>query len=173
MRALRPKAPAVDDPRAAGVAALLFREAELVDARAWDAWLELFCESAEYWIPAWDSENEHTSDPNSEVSLIYYSSRAGLEDRVFRLRTGQSSASTPFPRTLHMVSNIRASFRGDGRGDVRANWQVLSFRLGETTSFFGTYEYVLEPHGPAWKIRKKKVVVLNALIPTVLDIYLV
>lgn len=163
----------MDDARRASVEALLFLEAELVDAREWDAWLDLFSESAEYWIPAWDSENEHTSDPNSQVSLIYYSSRAGLEDRVFRLRTGLSSASTPFPRTLHQVSNVRASFREDGRVDVKANWQALSFRLGETRSFFGTYEYLLGPNGRGWKILKKKIVVMNALIPTVLDIYLV
>jgi anthranilate 1,2-dioxygenase (deaminating, decarboxylating) small subunit len=163
----------VDDPRLGGVAAFLFREAELVDTRRWDVWLELFAESAEYWVPAWDSEHEHTTDPNSQVSLIYYSSRAGLEDRVFRLRTGMSSASTPFPRTSHHVTNIRAAFGEDGRAEVKANWHALSFRLGETTGFFGTYDYLLEPHAQSWRILKKKILVLNAVIPTVLDIYLV
>lgn len=163
----------MDDPRLGGVAAFLFREAELVDTRQWDAWLGLFAESAEYWVPAWDSEHEHTTDPNSQVSLIYYSSRAGLEDRVFRLRTGMSSASTPFPRTSHQVTNIRAAFHEDGRAEARANWHVLSFRLGETTGFFGSYDYLLEPHARSWKILKKKIVVLNAVIPTVLDIYLI
>lgn len=161
------------DRRLDSVAGLLFREAELVDARQWDEWLKLFSESVEYWIPAWDSENEYTKDPNSEISLIYYNSRAGLEDRVFRLRSGMSSASTPFPRTSHHVSNIRATFGEDGSSAVKANWQVLSFRLGATSTFFGSYEYLLEPHGQGWRIRKKKIIVMNALIPTVLDVYLV
>jgi 3-phenylpropionate/cinnamic acid dioxygenase small subunit len=162
-----------DERRLASVCAFLFKEAELVDAQKWEEWLELFSDSVEYWIPAWESENEHTKDPNSEVSLIYYSSRAGLEDRVFRLRSGMSSASMPFPRTSHAVTNIRAAFDGGGSAAVKANWQVHSFVLGATTMFFGSYEYLLEPHGASWRIRKKKILVMNALIPTVLDIYLV
>eukprot|EP00611_Tribonema_gayanum_P022932 TRINITY_DN4713_c0_g1_i1.p4 TRINITY_DN4713_c0_g1~~TRINITY_DN4713_c0_g1_i1.p4 ORF type:complete len:100 (-),score=17.48 TRINITY_DN4713_c0_g1_i1:616-915(-) len=64
----------------------LTREAQAVDDREWDSWLALHEETVEYWVPAWDSEYETTSDPQAEMSLIYYNSRAGLEDRVFRLR---------------------------------------------------------------------------------------
>ena len=34
--------------------------------------------------------------------------------------------------------------RDDGRGEVEANWQVLSFRSGQTTMC--SYEYLLDPH---------------------------
>jgi len=76
------------------VTALLYREAEYVDERRWDEWLALFDPQAEYWIPSWDSEDEYTRDPQTEISLMYYGDRTGLEDRVFRLRTGRSAAST-------------------------------------------------------------------------------
>ena len=47
------------------------------------------------------------TDPQSEVSLIYYAHRGGLEDRVFRIRTERSSAtSLPEPRTSHNISNV-------------------------------------------------------------------
>ena len=71
---------------------LLYREAYFLDSQAWDEWLALFLEDCEYWAPAWKSEHEPTSDPKAEVSLIYYASRAGLEDRVWRVRSGRSVA---------------------------------------------------------------------------------
>lgn len=151
---------------------LLYREAEYVDARRWDEWLALFDPQVEYWIPAWDSEDELTTDPQSEVSLMYYPNRSGLEDRVFRLRTGRSAASTPLPRTCHLVSNVRvAPPRADGGCEVRANWVTHLFRNNISQSFFGHYEYLLRPHEGGWRIAKKKIIVLNDLIPTVLDIY--
>ncbi|WP_295680506.1 aromatic-ring-hydroxylating dioxygenase subunit beta, partial [uncultured Nevskia sp.] len=135
------------------------------------SWLALHEETVEYWVPAWDSEYETTSDPQAEMSLIYYNSRAGLEDRVFRLRTGRSSASTPLPRTCHMVSNIRVLPQADGTVVARTRWVVHLFRKGEQTQFFGHAEYVLAPGTEGWRIRRKKILVLNDLIPTVLDIY--
>lgn len=149
----------------------LASEAQAVDDRDWDTWLALHEETVEYWVPAWDSEYETTSDPQAEMSLIYYKGRAGLEDRVFRLRTGRSSASTPLPRTCHMVSNIRVLPQADGTVTVHTRWVVHLFRKGEQTQFFGHADYVLAAHAGGWRIRRKKIRVLNDLIPTVLDIY--
>lgn len=150
---------------------LLHREAEYVDERRWDDWLALFDPQAEYWIPAWDSEDEYTADPLTEVSLMYYASRAGLEDRVFRLRTGRSAASTPLPRTCHLVSNVRAATNADGTCTVKANWVTHLFKRNAAQYFFGHYEYLLLPQDDDWRIAKKKIIVLNDVIDTVLDIY--
>lgn len=162
------------DPRESQVVRLLMREAEMVDTRRWDEWLELMTQDVEYWIPAWNSEIELTSDPDNELSLIYYNSRAGLEDRVRRIKSGRSVASTPMPRTCHFVTNIRTDFRADGTCAVDANWQVHSYRDERTTTSYGFYHYLLVPAASdGWRIRKKKIIVLNSLISTVLDIYLV
>lgn len=149
----------------------LAREAESLDERHWDAWLALYEESAEYWLPAWDSEYEHTTDPQSQMSLMYYPTRAGLEDRVFRLRTGRSGASTPLPRTCHMVSNISIRPEADGTISVKTRWVTHLFRKAQNLHFFGHAEYLLAPHENGWRIRRKKTLVLNDRIPTVLDIY--
>jgi 3-phenylpropionate/cinnamic acid dioxygenase small subunit len=162
------------DPRESQVVRLLSREARYLDTGQWDEWLQLMTPDIEYWIPAWDSETETTTDPNNEMSLMYYDSRQGLEDRVFRIRTRRSVASNPMPQTCHLTSNILTEFQGDGSCVVDANWQVLSWRHEKTTRFYGYYRYLLVPEGAdEWRIRKKKIIVLNAVIPTVLDIYLV
>lgn len=154
------------------VEALLLREAELVDSKSWQEWLDLMSPEIEYWVPAWE-QDEPTSNPESELSLIYYSSRQGLEDRVFRIRSARSAASNPMPRTCHYVTNIRCDFSEPNVCKVKANWQVNSWRDGATTSFWGRYEYVLgrAPAG-GWWIERKKIILMNDLIPVVLDIYL-
>jgi 3-phenylpropionate/cinnamic acid dioxygenase small subunit len=70
-----------------------------------------------------------------------------------------------------MVSNIRTNKVDDRRCSVAANWQTHSYRFDETTTFFGRYSYLLAREGERLLIEKKKIVVLNDLIPTVLDIY--
>ncbi len=163
-----PPEPLLDLP---SVTTFLAREAQYVDDQNWDAWLALFEESVEYWVPSWDSEHDATSDPQSEVSLIYYNSRSGLEDRVFRLKTGRSAASTPMPRTCHMVSNILFEPLADNTCAVRSNWATHVCRAGVSSVFYGRADYVLAPHGTSWRIRRKKILLLNDLIPTVVDIY--
>ena len=88
------------------VSSFLYREARLLDDREWDEWLECYAPRAEYWMPAWDDDDQLIEDPQSQVSLIYYPNRAGLEDRVFRIKTERSSASMTEPRTCHFISNI-------------------------------------------------------------------
>lgn len=154
------------------VTELLYREALYVDEKRWDDWLALFDRQAEYWVPSWDSDNELTTDPQTEMSLIYYGDRTGLEDRVFRLRTGRSAASNPMPRTCHVVSNILATPAADGTCSVSASFVTHLFRRNAEQHFFGRYDYLLvRAEDGGWRIRKKKIVVMNDLIDTVLDIY--
>ena len=77
------------------VCAFLYREARYLDDRDWDSWLALYDKNVTFWMPSWDDDGELTEDPQSQISLIYYSRRAGLEDRIFRIRTERSSATIP------------------------------------------------------------------------------
>ena len=85
---------------------VLALEAAHLDEQRWDDWLALFAPDCEYWVPTWVNEDTLASDHQSQLSQIYYSSRAGLEDRIARIRTGKSPASTPLRRTTHMTSNV-------------------------------------------------------------------
>ncbi|MCO7555718.1 anthranilate 1,2-dioxygenase small subunit [Metapseudomonas otitidis] len=149
----------------------LYRACELCDAQDWDAYLALFDEQCEFHLPQWDSEHVYTRDPKREMSLIYYASRAGLEDRVFRIRTGKAASTVPMPRTLHSISNVRIAEQADGQLEVRANWHTLFHRLGESGQFFGHATYRLKPHGDSWLITRKHILLLNDRINAVLDFY--
>ena len=103
------------------VCAFLYREARHLDERDWDNWLAMYAENATYWVPSWDDDGELTTDPQSEISLIWYGRRAGLEDRVFRIRTERSSATIPDTRTSHNLANIEIVEQGNGICKLRFN----------------------------------------------------
>lgn len=154
-------------------AELLYREASYLDEQRWDEWLALYDENAEFWVPAWKSEHELTTDPDRELSLMYYPSRAGLEDRVQRIRSGKSLASTPLMRSVHAVNNIRVGAPDGDTLEVSSTWTVHVYdtRRRETHVFFGRYEHRLAERGGASRILRKKIILANDCIPTMLDIY--
>ncbi|MDR2678590.1 MAG: anthranilate 1,2-dioxygenase small subunit [Zoogloeaceae bacterium] len=149
----------------------LYRVSAACDTQDWDAYLDFFTEDAEFHIPQWDSEHVHTTDPTREMSLMYYRNRAGLEDRVFRIRTGKSAASTPLPRTLHTITNVQVLAREGDTLTVAANWQTFYYRFGEANSFFGRVRYRIGKVGDDWKIHAKQTVLMNDKINAVLDFY--
>jgi benzoate/toluate 1,2-dioxygenase beta subunit len=153
------------------ISAFLYREARLLDDRQWDEWLSLYSPHAVYWMPAWDDDDQLVEDPQQHISLIYYPTRDGLEDRIFRIRTERSSASLPEPRTGHNISNIEILAERDGEIDLRFNWHTLSHRYKKTDSFFGTSFYTLDTRGEEPLILNKKIVLKSDYIHQVIDVY--
>ncbi|MGP6172530.1 benzoate 1,2-dioxygenase small subunit [Corynebacterium sp. A21] len=154
------------------IEAFLFREGRLLDDRKFEEWLECYREDAEYWMPAWDDAGTLTEDPQREISLIYYPNRGGLEDRIFRIRTERSSAtSLPEPRTGHNLTNLEILERREGEVDVTYNWITYYFRYQTTDHYFGTTKLTLDVTGETPKIAKKKIILKNDFIHHVIDIY--
>ncbi|KQQ62553.1 anthranilate 1,2-dioxygenase small subunit [Pseudomonas syringae] len=148
-----------------------YRNAQACDSQDWDAYLAMFSEDSEFHLPQWDSEHVYTTDPKKGMSLIYYPNRGGLEDRVFRIRTGKAASTIPMPRTLHLINNVRIAELDGGDLEVKVNWHTLYYRLQTAEAFFGHATYRLRADGDSWKISRKHVVLLNDTINSVLDFY--
>ena len=162
----------------AAAEAVLFREALYLDSQRWDDWLALYAEDARFWLPAWTDEHTLSASPDSELSLIYCAARAGLEDRVWRIRSGLSVASTPLPRTAHAVSSCVVSaieVAGEPGVRVESSWtcHVHDPKRRAEHVFFGRYEHALREEAQGWRIASKKIVLMNDVIPTLLDFYCV
>jgi len=155
------------------VEALLYAEARYLDEGCWDEWLDLYVEDAVFWIPAWKSETEVTSDPAKELSLVYYQGRKNLEDRVWRARSGMSVASAPLPRVAHQITNISIMAADADEALVASNFSVHLYdkRSSRTHMFFGRYSHTLLREDGRIRIAQKKIILLNDTIPTVLDFY--
>lgn len=150
----------------------LYREARLLDDRDFEGWLNCYASDAEFWMPAWDDDDTLSADPQREISLIWYSNRGGLEDRIFRIRTERSSAtSIPEPRTGHNITNVEILSQRDGSCEVRFNWFTLYFRYDTLDTYFGTSFYTLDISGEQPLIKKKKVILKNDYIHHVVDVY--
>lgn len=148
-----------------------YHMSSLCDSQAWDEYINLFTEDSEFHLPQWDAEHVYTTDPRKAMSLIYYSNRGGLEDRVFRIRTGKAASTVPMPRTLHMVSNIQVHSLSLDELEVKLNWATFYHRLQVSEHFFGKAEYRLCRVAGEWKIRRKFALLLNDTINSVLDFY--
>lgn len=151
----------------------LHSEQRALDDKDYDAWLDHYDKSAEYWVPSWDVDGELTVDPQSEISLIYYPRRDGLEDRVFRIKTDRSSASSlPEPRTQHILSNLEVLSSSGEKAEVRYGWMTNSVRYNIVDTYFGTaFVTVARDDERKLKVMSKKVIIKNDCIRGVVDIY--
>jgi len=150
--------------------ALLCREAALLDQRRWDDWLALYADEAVYWVPARKADGELTTDPDRELSLIYYDRKQSLRERVMRITSGRSLASTPLQRTVHVLGMPVPLDSGDG---VLVPFCVHVFepRSKRSGRFFGHYEAGFAREGGTLRIRSKKVLLANDHLELVADVY--
>ncbi len=169
---------ASNGPPGRGEAAeLLYQEAHFLDTQRWDNWLTLYSRDAVFWMPAWKDATEQTNCPDTELSLIYCTGRASLEERVWRARSGLSVASAVLPRTSHMIANVLLD-ADTSKGDeplVHSTWtsHLYDVKRGRVHVMFGRYEHRLRREDDHWVIAAKKIVLLNDCVPTIIDFYCV
>jgi 3-phenylpropionate/cinnamic acid dioxygenase small subunit len=157
----------------AQAAAFLFREARHLDLHEWDAWVAMYREDAVYWLPAWRDEYETTDDPQTEVSLIYHDRRLGLEERIARIESRKSITALPLPRTLHLIGNVELRAASASQLETEATFAVHVYdpRTAKEHTRYGRYQHVISMDQNRWLIAKKKIILVNDKVPTVLDFY--
>ncbi|TCP17307.1 benzoate 1,2-dioxygenase small subunit [Simplicispira metamorpha] len=149
----------------------LYQEARALDDRRWDDWLAFYAPDANFHMPAWDDDGGLTTDPQKEVSLIYYPSRAGLEDRIFRIETERAASAIPDTRTGHALSNIEVLKQDENSIEVRFNWTTHAYRYNIVDTYFGYSIYTINTSGETPLIQRKYVVLKNDRIHHWLDVY--
>ena len=150
---------------------LINKETTLLDRRLWDEWLDLFTEDAVYWVPSWADEEETVSDPETQLNLMYFRDRGGLEDRVFRIESRDSYASLPLDRTVHIVSNILISKVEDDFIIASANCLVHSFGKHGSQNRASLYDFKFRKIDSDLKIIQKKITLVDDQLEGPVDIY--
>ncbi len=159
------------DDLAARVAAFLYREALALDEQRWDDWLAMYDANAVFWVPSYTMQGALVTEPELAVNLIYIAARSGLEDRIFRIRTGASAASTPLPRTSHLVGNVLAHEEADGAVVATAAFQLSAWSLKRAAEVrSGRYEYRLRRAGDGFRIAQKKVMLTEEVVDGWFDV---
>ena len=142
----------------------LYMEAELLDDRRYNDWLELIADDIHYHVPIrrnvkfgeWHREN---SDPESEISWMDEGKRT-LAGRVRQLNTGIHWCEEPFSRVRHIVSNVQVVGTQGDEAHVRSRFFVWQNRLrDEVNVFVGKREDILRRDpDTGWKIRKRTII---------------
>lgn len=133
----------------------LYREARLMDENDYDAWLDLWTGECEYWVPS----NDEGTDPTKKVSLIYAGHKQ-LEDRVWRLKGLHAHTQRPKSRLTRVVANVEVEPAGD-EVTVHSTFSLCEVRKDTSTFWVGRNTHVLVRDGESFKIKRKKVVLVN------------
>jgi benzoate/toluate 1,2-dioxygenase beta subunit len=105
------------------------------------------------------------ADPINHVSL-FYDDRVMMEVRRRNFVHPRAASKDHPVRCSHIIGNVRPQGTND-RGDlvVTSNFQALVFYRNEQRAFGGTYEHHLVPTGDSYRIRHKKVNLINCDAP--------
>lgn len=156
---------------AARVAAedFLVAEAELLDSRRFDEWLELLTDDIEYIVPARTIRRSGKGSDVDWESRHFDDNKRSLTLRVRRLYTDVAWAEDPPSFTRRMVSNFRyKAGPADDELTVKTNLLLFRSRLagGNHHLISGERTDVLRLVDGQLKIAKRHVVLDEALLGT-------
>jgi ethylbenzene dioxygenase beta subunit len=135
----------------------LYREARLLDERRWAEWLALWTDDGLYWIP----QQHGQASPYDHISLAF-EDRMLREVRARRLENARNWSQQPPTHATRLVGNI--SVEGvDAGGNLvlRSVFQMTEWRKKETRQLAGTCWHKLATDGDGWKLRMKRVDLVN------------
>ena len=136
----------------------LYRQAEILDGRSWDEWLEMFTGEGIYWMPA--SEGQTTGE---DVPNIFYEDKFLMKTRIHRLMHPAAWSQRPRNRTSHVVSNVIVESENQDSGELmaRSKFYVAEYRMDAMRYFAGKYKHWLIRDGEGFKIRLQRVDLVN------------
>jgi 3-phenylpropionate/cinnamic acid dioxygenase small subunit len=149
------------------IADFLYAEAELLDERRYEDWLELLADDIRYWMPMrrnvkfGQGEREFTR-ATSDINW-FDEGKDTLSRRVKQIMTGIHWAEEPVSRISHMVSNIQLleampSFAAADGVLVRCRFLIYRNRVETETDFLvGKREDRLRREEGGWKIAQRKI----------------
>lgn len=155
----------------------LYHEADLLDNRQFEAWLDLLTDDIRYWMPMRrnvkfdDQESENTRE--LQDMNWFDEGKETLTQRVRQILTGVHWAEEPLSRVSHMVSNVRLLQATPEEVQVRCRFLIYRNRQqDETDLFVGKREDTLRKVDGAWKIARRKVILdQNVLLAKNLTVF--
>src|ERR1700741_4890620 len=147
---------------------LLYSEADLLDARQYEKWLDLFTDDVRYWLPLRKNVpwRDQSGDISAEDEVGWFDDdKPTLTKRVKQLMTGIHWAEEPLSRVSHVVSNIRLVDKRDNLAEgetmsVTCRFFVYRNRLETETDFLvGRREDTIRRVGGELKIARRKILI--------------
>lgn len=106
---------------------LLFREADALDERRHDDWLDMLTQDIHYLVPVRITTAHSLDDSYLDDMAHFDEDRYSLTKRVERFDTEHAWAEDPPSRTRRFVTNVRG-WEGDEPDEIIARANLLLFR---------------------------------------------
>jgi benzoate/toluate 1,2-dioxygenase beta subunit len=150
--------PRGDNPDLRAIEQFLYREASYLDRKLYQEWLDLFTEDGLYWVPAAPDQK----DPDNHVSL-FFEDRILRQMRVRRLLHPKAYSLESPVRSSRMVGNVLLEDYDAATGDcrVRSTFHMLELQFGEQHFYGGFYIHDLASVEDGYKIKMKRVDLIN------------
>ena len=146
----------------------LFHEAELLDERKFEEWLDLLTDDIRYWMPMrrnvkfGELDREFTRE-GQDINW-FDEGKATLDRRVRQILTGVHWAEEPLSRICHFVTNVQILNATPSPSDptevsVKCRFLVYRNRVETETDFLvGKREDTLRNVNGSWKIAQRKII---------------
>ena len=136
----------------------LYKQAELLDTRQWQKWIDLFADDGVYWMPPDASYKTWEGQP-----AIFAEDKNLMTVRMNRVLHPDAWSQKPLWGTNHVVSNVviqKVSKNGDVQ--VRSRFHMLELRRDDVRHFAGAYTHHLKKTKSDYKIKLQRVDMTNA-----------
>ena len=116
----------------------LYHQAELLDGKHWQAWIDLFDAPGVYWMPAAPEQTEWEGSPS-----IFAEDKLMMEIRKGRVTHPNAWSQAPMWETSHLVSQVALESVSATTLQVRSRFHMMELRRDTVRHFGGSYRHTL------------------------------
>ncbi len=116
----------------------LYLQAELLDGKHWQAFIDLFDAQGVYWMPVTPQQTEWESSPS-----IFAEDKLMMEIRKGRVSHPNAWSQAPMWETNHLVSHVALESVTDSEICVRSRFHMMELRRDNVRHFGGRYQHTL------------------------------
>ncbi len=138
----------------------LYWQAECLDDKRWQEFIDLFAVDGMYWMPA--SPEQTTGDG---VPSIFWEDRDLMSVRLKRLGHPRAWSQKTAWGTNHVVANVIIEEESAGEIVARSRFHMMEFRNDSTRHFAGSYIHHLRRTKDGLRIKLQRVDMVNAQGP--------
>ena len=139
----------------------LYAQAELLDGKHWQAWIDLFAPDGVYWMPVTREQTEWEGSPS-----IFAEDKLMMEIRQGRVSHPNAWSQAPMWETNHLVSHVMLESVSGTEIRVRSRFHMMELRRDTIRHFGGSYQHTLVRNAAdALRIQLQRVDLFNAQAP--------
>ena len=136
----------------------LYKQAELLDTRQWQKWIDLFTDDGVYWMPPDASYKTWEGQP-----AIFAEDRNLMTVRMNRVLHPDAWSQKPLWGTNHIVSNVVIDKKSSKENIfVKSRFHMMELRRDDIRHFAGSYLHQLLKVKSGYRIKLQRVDMTNA-----------